>query len=171
MNVNLSRRQLVFGVGAIYFVQGVIQAHQLSIFKPHLAAEGIDPDRIAIVASLALLPFIVKWLYGVISDRWSLFGRGHRVPYMLIGLVATGLAFGAACFIDPGAGFGILAAVVLSATLFMALFDTTADALAVDVVRPEDHGRVQASITGGGPRAWWWCHRPSASSPRPPATR
>jgi len=38
---------------------------------------------------------------------------------------------------------------VLLATFFMALFDTTADALAVDVVVPEDHGRVQAWMTGG----------------------
>ena len=31
----------------------------------------------------------------------------------------------------------------------MALFDTTADALAIDVVVPEDHGRVQAWMQGG----------------------
>lgn len=135
--------------GAIYFVQGVIQAYQLNFFKPHMAAEGIDPDRMAVVTSLALLPFVIKWLYGIVSDRWSLFGRGHRTPYMLIGLVATAVAFALAYFIDPAASFGMLAAVVLAATFFMALFDTTADALAVDVVRPADHGRVQASMTGG----------------------
>ncbi len=43
----------------------------------------------------------------------------------------------------------MLAATVLTATFFMALFDTTADALAVDVVVPEDHSRVQAFMTGG----------------------
>jgi len=135
--------------GAMYFVQGVIQAYQLNFFKPHMDAEGIDPDRIAVVASLALLPFVFKWLYGLISDRWALFGRGHRVPYMLIGLVGCAVAFFAAYFIDPGASFPVLAAMVLTATFFMALFDTTADALAVDVADPKDHGRIQASMTGG----------------------
>jgi MFS family permease len=133
----------------LYFVQGVIQAYQLNFFKPHMDSEGIDADRLAIVASLALLPFVIKWIYGIISDRFNLFGRGHRVPYMQIGLVATGLAFVIAYFIDPSESFGVLAAVVLMATFFMALFDTTADALAVDVVPPDDHSRVQAFMTGG----------------------
>ena len=136
MDIGLSRRY-VFGMFAVlYFVQGVIQAYQLNFFKPHMDAEGIDPDRLAIVTSLALLPFVIKWIYGIISDRWDLFGRGHRVPYMQIGLVATGVAFFVAYFIDPSESFGLLAAMVLAATFFMALFDTTADALAVDVVVP-----------------------------------
>ncbi len=149
MDVNLSRRQLFLMFAALYFVQGVIQAYQLNFFKPHMEDEGIDADRLAIVASLALLPFIIKWIYGLISDRYNLFGRGHRVPYMTIGLICTSIAFVIAFFIDPSESFGVLAAMVLMATFFMALFDTTADALAVDVVLPEDHGRVNAWMTGG----------------------
>jgi MFS family permease len=149
MDVNVSRRFLFLTFGALYFVQGVIQAYQLNFFKPHMDSEGIDPDRLAIVASLALLPFVIKWVYGIVSDKFNLFGRGHRVPYMQIGLVATALAFFGAYFIDPGANFALLATMVLLATFFMALFDTTADALAVDVVVPADHSRVQAFMTGG----------------------
>lgn len=149
MDVNLSRRYLFGMFAMLYFVQGVIQAYQLNFFKPHMDSEGIDADRLAIVASLALLPFIIKWIYGIISDRFNLFGRGHRVPYMQIGLVATAVAFFLAYFIDPSESFGVLAAMVLMATFFMALFDTTADALAVDVVPPADHSRVQAFMTGG----------------------
>ncbi len=134
---------------ALYFVQGVIQAYQLNFFKPHMDSEGIDADRLAVVASLALLPFVIKWIYGIISDRYALFGRGHRVPYMQIGLVATAVAFVVAYFIDPSESFGILATMVLAATFAMALFDTTADALAVDVVPPEDHADVNAAMTGG----------------------
>ena len=149
MDINLNRKQLFRMFGALYFVQGVIQAYQLNFFKPHMDEEGIDPDRIAVVASLALLPFVIKWLYGLISDKYPLFGRGHRVPYMMIGLVSTSVAFAIAYFIDPSESFGVLAAMVLMATFFMALFDTTADALAVDVVVPEDHSTVQAWMTGG----------------------
>ncbi len=149
MDINLTRRYVFAMFAMLYFVQGVIQAYQLNFFKPHMDSEGIDADRLAIVASLALLPFIIKWVYGIISDRYDLFGRGHRVPYMQIGLVSTALAFFIAYFIDPSESFGVLAAMVLMATFFMALFDTTADALAVDVVPPVDHSRVQAFMTGG----------------------
>lgn len=135
--------------GTIYFVQGVIQAYQLNFFKPHMDSEGIDADRLAVVASLGLLPFVIKWLFGLVSDRYPLFGRGHRVPYMLIGLVSTAIAFGIAFFLDPSESFAVLATMVLAATFFMALFDTTADALAVDAVPDEDHGVVQAWMNGG----------------------
>ena len=145
----MSRRQLFEMFAAVYFVQGVIQAYQLNFFKPHMDSEGIDADRLAIVASLGLVPFVIKWLFGLISDRYPLFGRGHRTPYMLIGLVATAIAFGTAFFVDPSESFGVLAAMVLTATFFMALFDTTADALSVDVVPPDDHSVVQAWMNGG----------------------
>jgi hypothetical protein len=64
----------------LYFVQGVIQAYQLNFFKPHMDGEGIDADRLAIVASLVLLPFVIKWIYGIISDRFNLFGRATASP-------------------------------------------------------------------------------------------
>jgi MFS family permease len=149
VDVNLSRRQLFVMFAALYFVQGIIQSYQLNFLKPHMDSEGIDPDRVAIITSLALVPFVIKWIYGIISDKYSLFGRGHRVPYMQIGLISTSVAFFIAFFIDPSQSFGLLATMVLAATFFMALFDTTADALAVDVVAPDDHGRVQAWMTGG----------------------
>lgn len=149
MDLGISRRYLFAMFAMLYFVQGVIQAYQLNFFKPHMDSEGIDADRLAIVASLALLPFVIKWVYGLVSDRYDLFGRGHRKPYMQIGLIATAAAFFIAFFIDPSASFGVLAAMVLTATFFMALFDTTTDALAVDVVPPDDHSRVQAFMTGG----------------------
>lgn len=149
MDVNLNRRQLFMMFAALYFVQGVIQAYQLNFFKPHMDSVGIDADRLAVVSALALLPFVIKWVFGLISDRYALFGRGHRVPYMMIGLVSTSIAFFVAYFIDPSQSFGVLAAMVLIATFFMALFDTAADALAIDVVAPVDHSRVQAWMTGG----------------------
>ncbi|MFP5332222.1 MAG: MFS transporter [Acidimicrobiia bacterium] len=149
MDLGLSRRRLFVMFGMVYFVQGVIQAYQLNFFKPHMDSEGIGADRLAIVASLALVPFVIKWVFGMISDRWALFGRGHRVPYMLIGLSSTAVAFGVAFFIDPSESFPVLAAMVLAATFFMALFDTTADALSVDAVPFEDHGPVQAWMNGG----------------------
>ncbi|MDH3250423.1 MAG: hypothetical protein OEQ47_15745, partial [Acidimicrobiia bacterium] len=110
MDLNLTRRQLFVMFGSIYFVQGVIQAYQLNFFKPHMDSAGIDADQLAIVSALGLVPFVIKWIFGLISDRFPLFGRGHRTPYMLIGLVSTGVAFFVAFFIDPSRSFVVLAA-------------------------------------------------------------
>ena len=149
MQLNKSKNFMLILFSALYFVQGVIQAYQLNFFKPHMSSEGIDPDRIGLVASLALLPFVIKWIFGIISDRVNLFGYGHRKPYMVIGVTACALAFAGAFFVDPNSNYGAVAAMVLLATFFMAFFDTTADALAVDVTPPEDESLVQSYMTMG----------------------
>jgi len=61
-----SRNFLFMLFAMLYFVQGVITSYQLNFLKPHMASEGIEPDRLAILATLALLPFIIKFLYGLI---------------------------------------------------------------------------------------------------------
>jgi PAT family beta-lactamase induction signal transducer AmpG len=149
METNKSRNFLFIMFGALYFVQGVIQAYQLNFFKPHLDAEGISADRIATLAGLALVPFMLKWIFGIISDRVNLFGKGHRVPYMVLGVILCAIAFGSAYFISPADQYSIMAAIILIGVSAMALFDATADALAVDIVDDADHGKVQSVMTGG----------------------
>ncbi len=144
-----SRQYMFWLFGILYFVQGVIISYQTTFFKPHMDSAGVDPRRIGLVASLALVPFIIKAIFGLISDRVNLFGFGHRIPYMIMGVILCSIAFFVAYFIDPAASFFGLAVMVLSATFAMALFDTTADAYAVDVISEEDHARVQTYMTSG----------------------
>lgn len=140
-------RYLLFTL--IYFVQGVIIAYSTTFFKPHMASEGIDVDRIGLVSALMLLPFIVKPFYGLVSDRVNLFGRGHRVPYMMVGVTLCAACFFVAFFVDPSVNFGLMAGLIVAIAFFMALFDATADALAVDSVPEDEHTRVQGYMTAG----------------------
>lgn len=149
MQTNKSRNFLFIMFGSLYFVQGVIQAYQLNFFKPHLNAEGIAADQIATLAGLALVPFMLKWIFGIISDRINFFGYGYRVPYMIIGVLLSAVAFASAYWVNPAEQFGAMSAVILIAVSAMTLFDATADAYAVDITAPEDHGLVQSVMTGG----------------------
>ena len=149
MQTSKSRNFMFFMFGGLYFVQGVIQAYQLNFFKPHLNSVGIEADRIATLAGLALVPFMLKWVFGIISDRFNLFGKGYRMPYMVVGLIICAFAFGSAFFIDPADQFGAMTAIILIGVSAMTLFDATADAFAVDITAPEEHGVVQSVMTGG----------------------
>ena len=149
MQTNKSRNFLFYMFGSLYFVQGVIQAYQLNFFKPHLNAEGIPADKIATLAGLALVPFMLKWLFGILSDRVNLFGKGYRMPYMVVGVLLSAFAFGSAFWVNPADQFGTMTVIILVAVSAMTLFDATADALAVDITAPEDHGLVQSVMTGG----------------------
>jgi PAT family beta-lactamase induction signal transducer AmpG len=135
--------------GVVYFVQGVIQAYQINFFKPHMNSEGIDADRIAVVASIAVLPFILKSLLGLVSDRVALFGWGHRKPYMVLGLAGCIAVFAVAFFLDPSTDFALFGGLVITMTFLLALFDTTADAYAVEVIPTEQQATVQGFMTGG----------------------
>jgi predicted MFS family arabinose efflux permease len=68
---------------------------------------------------------------------------------MALGVVACSLAFFVAYFVDPSENFGLVAAMVLIATFAMALFDTTADAYAIESMSEQDYGRTQSAMTGG----------------------
>ncbi len=123
----------------LYFVQGAILAYVSNFQKPYLSQSGVAVSQIAILTSTMILPFIGKIFFGYVSDRFSLFGFGHRKPYMLLGL-----GLGAACFvvlmsIDPKIQFSYFFTLMVTATFGMALFDTCADGFAIDTNRVGPH--------------------------------
>jgi MFS family permease len=134
---------------ALYFVQGVITAYSTTFFKPHMNSVGISPERIAIVSSLSLVPFIIKPLFGILSDRVNLFGRGYRIPYMYVGIIGCAVLFCVAFITDPIRNYPLLGVIVVAIVFFMALFDTAIDALAIDVMPVDLYERAQGFMTGG----------------------
>ncbi len=87
---------------------------------------------------------------GILSDRYALFGMGHRKPYILIGLCSSRRA--ALCWsllIHPGDQFPlyVLTAFILQAG--MALYDTCTDGLALDTTPESEQGTIQGLMVGG----------------------
>lgn len=135
--------------GILYFVQGLISAFTINFAKPYLDSYGVDPDLIGTMSSLLLLPFILKVFYGMISDRFNLFGLGHRLPYIVIALVVAAAAILGAGFVRPDLYFWGFAGLIISASFAVSLFDTTTDALAVDITPVEEQGLVQSVMNSG----------------------
>ncbi|MEM7336667.1 MAG: MFS transporter [Chloroflexota bacterium] len=133
----------------LYFVQGIISAFTTTFAKPYLDSFGVDPDLIGLMTSILLLPFILKVFYGMISDRINLFGMGHRLPYIWVSLIISALALLAAGFIRPDLNFWGFAGMIILASFAISLYDTTTDALAVDITPVEEQGLVQSVMTSG----------------------
>ncbi|KAG2401461.1 Folate-biopterin transporter [Vigna angularis] len=73
-------------VAMVYFVQGVLGLARLAVnfyFKDDL---HLDPAEAAVIAGLSSLPWLVKPLYGFISDSVPLFGYRRRSYLVLSGL-------------------------------------------------------------------------------------
>lgn len=140
-------RYMMFGM--LYFVQGIIVAFTGNFAKPYLNDFNVDADLIGLLFTLLLVPFIFKIFYGMLSDRVNLFGRGHRLPYIVVALLISMVGIFAAGFVDPGSNYTLFLLLILSASFAVALFDTTADALAVDITPLEEQSRVQSVMTSG----------------------
>ncbi|WP_420631347.1 MFS transporter [Candidatus Leptofilum sp.] len=140
-------RYLMFGM--LYFVQGIIVAFTGNFAKPYLNTFNIDADLIGLLFTLLLVPFIFKIFYGMLSDRVNLFGRGHRLPYIVVALIISMAGIFLAGFINPGENYTLFLILILATSFAVALFDTTADALAVDITPLEEQSRVQSIMTSG----------------------
>lgn len=135
--------------GLLYFVQGSALAYFNSFQKPYLNSLHIDADVIGLLTSILLVPFILKIFIGMLSDRVSLFRRGHRKPYMVLGLLLAALAFAAAGFVLPDKYFMLFAGLTLIGSFSVTLFDSTTDGLAVDTTPRDEQAIVQGSMVGG----------------------
>lgn len=132
---------------AIYAVQGVVFAYFMNSVQPYMAAAGVAEGTIGVVQSVVMVPFILKFLAGPLSDRFSLFGLGHRVPYIVLGLLVQAVALFGLSLVDPGRSLWGFGAVAFTAVLGMALYDTCGDGLMVEVTPPADRSRVQGLAT------------------------
>ena len=132
---------------AVYAVQGVVFAFFMNFVQPYMAAAGVDLATIGTVQTIVMIPFVVKFLAGPISDRFNVFGLGHRLPYIVFGLAVQGVALAALTFTHPGSGVVAFAATATIAVLGMALYDTCCDGLIVDATPASDRPRVQGIVT------------------------
>jgi PAT family beta-lactamase induction signal transducer AmpG len=141
-------RSLLF-FGSLYFLQGAVLALIINFQKPYLAAHGVSREQIALLTSSMLFPFIGKIFLGALSDRVPIGRYGKRKPYVAIGLTLTFLSYGALGFVEPLTDFPMYFFLSVLATLGLALFDTTADGMAIDKTRETDQGLVQAAMLSG----------------------
>ncbi|HEX3574819.1 MAG TPA: MFS transporter [Rhodopila sp.] len=94
-NPAINRTMWFFAI--VYAVEGTCQAKSGIMWQPlsHWLKETVHWDPVTISASLAILdlPWIIKPLWGAISDFVPLFGYRRR-PYLVLANIAAFLAFG-----------------------------------------------------------------------------
>ncbi len=141
------RRYLLFAT--IYFAEGAILSYSTALNGLYLRRFDVPLTLIGLMGMLALLPFVLKIFLGMLSDRVSLFGRGHRRPYILLGILVQCTCLVLIPLINPGTNFTLFALAAFIMMTGQALYDTCTDGLALDTTSPEEEGRVQGIMVGG----------------------
>ncbi|MGC9350133.1 MAG: MFS transporter [Anaerolineae bacterium] len=145
----VTRRFRIAMFAALYVVQGIGLAYFRNFQKPYLDSLGVSPDAIGLLTLILQLPFVLKIFIGMVSDRVSLFGMGHRKPYIMLGLVMAAVAFALAGLAMPDVNFVLFGAIVTLGSFSVTLFDSTADGLAIDTTSREEQGLIQGVMVGG----------------------
>jgi Na+/melibiose symporter-like transporter len=132
-------RGLAVLFGALYFIQGIGEPTEGLVAQPVrslLAAWGHSASEIAAFGAVLSIPWILKPLYGLLSDFVPLAGS-HRRNYLLATSALTTLGF-LYLYVDPTAAGSApwLLALLLVPTVAVAFSDVVADALMVEKGQP-----------------------------------
>ena len=144
-------KKLLLGTfyGLIYFLEGALITYFTGFNFIYLRTFEVSFTNIGIISSIALIPFVLKILVGIISDRVNLFGLGYRKPFIVIGLFIEGVFICLVPDISPIDSFTTFATVMFMAAFGMAIFDTATDGYAIDTTPEEHRGFVQGIMVGG----------------------
>lgn len=132
----------------VYFVQGILGLARLSVsffLKDELA---LSPAQVAALMGIAALPWVIKPVFGFLSDGLPLFGYKRRPYLVLSGLLGTAAWLSLATVVNTA---WTATAAILLGSLSVAISDVIVDSLVVERAREEslsDSGSLQ-SLTWG----------------------
>lgn len=146
MDNRLFRYSLFF---SLYFAQGALFAYIKNFHKPYLHEAGVSASNIGMLSGILLIPFILKVFIGILSDRVNLFGRGHRIPYIFVGLILASLGFLLAGTADLSQGYYLYGLFMFLASTGVCLYDSCTDGFAIDTTPLHEESRIQSIMTTG----------------------
>ena len=133
---------------SVYFVQGILGIARLAVsffLKDDL---GLSPAEVAALTGIAALPWVIKPVFGFISDGLPWFGYRRRPYLILSGILGTLAWMGLSILVN--AAWEATAALLL-ASLSVAFSDVIVDSLVVERARKESLGQAGSlqSLTWG----------------------
>jgi PAT family beta-lactamase induction signal transducer AmpG len=132
--------------GNLYFAEGLQFALSTTILILYFTEKDISVATSTLVIGVATSPWVLKFIYGPITDFLIKFGRK---PIIIFGGLISGICLLPLGFIDPSETlilFTILLFVSHSGVMFL---DVSADAWAIQTTEYEKRGKVNAAMTGG----------------------
>ena len=148
--LSASRPLRLTAVTAMYVAQGVQVGLIFTAFPAYMAGQGVAAAAIGGFIGAAILPWTLKLVYAPLMERYTLLAMGRRRPWMMAGTVGGALGYAAMAVVpDPLAHLGLLTALMVVGSLFLALQDIATDALTVDVVPLDEQGRANGLMWGG----------------------
>ncbi len=133
----------------LYVAQGIPYGFVTVTLAAYLAERGFDAGAIGALAAAGTLPWTFKWVWGPMIDRFGIPSMGRRRPWILLaqtGMILSILAMALIPSITDH--LALLGWMIFVHNIFNSLQDVSVDALAVDLLREEERGRVSGLMYG-----------------------
>lgn len=133
----------------LYLTEGLPAGFTGSALATQMRRQGLEPAAIGTFIGVLYIPWAIKWAFGpfvdvLSSDRW-----GRRRLWILITQAMMVVMLLLAMPVSFKNQLGLFTALILIHNIFAATQDVAIDALAVNVLRPEERGLANGLMFGG----------------------
>lgn len=133
----------------LYVSEGIPLGFTATVIATHMRREGLDPAVIGAYVGSLYLPWAFKWVFGPIVDTITSDKFGRRRTWIVGAQIAMMLALLAATPIDFTTATALFTAIIFAHNVCAAAQDVAIDALAVQVLPPEERGTANGFMFGG----------------------
>ncbi|MEM9927254.1 MAG: MFS transporter [Cyanobacteria bacterium P01_D01_bin.50] len=135
-------------LAALYAAQFIPTTFFIQTVPIFMRQQNMSLDAIGFLSFL-ILPSALKFLWAPFIDRYSLPKLGHYRGWIILFQVLLALVTFGCAFIDIGENFSTLVICMFLAFLFSSSQDIATDALAVNLLEPNERGIGNAIQSGG----------------------
>lgn len=136
---------------ALYFAQGVPWGFVTVALAAFLNEQGVPRQETALIISWSLFPWTFKLIWGPLIDTVRFPTLGLRRPWIVFAQLMMALTLVVATFERPLATSStvvLLIVVLFLHNCFACLQDVATDAMAIDLLRSKERGRVNGFMWG-----------------------
>ena len=149
MTLTTNRWLRISTLCVLYFAQGFPWGFMLTGLLSFLASRGLTMVESGQLTAMAYLPWTFKLFWGPLIDSFTYRAMGRRRPWILFaqfGMAASLIAM--VMMGDISANIPLLGWMFFLHNCFASLQDVSCDALAVDILLPEEQGKVNGAMWG-----------------------
>ena len=140
---------------SLYFTQGLTQSIFTVIIPVYLLNQlgSVDTAALSFMFSIILTPFILKLIYGLLSDKFGSKKLGRRKPWILGSTSFTGFIWILLSFLipflldsNPSGIIGYISLLGFVLIMGIAISDTAMDGFILDICPKEKLGRTTGTV-------------------------
>ena len=135
-------------LAALYAAQFILTTFFIQTVPIFMRQQNMSLDAIGFLSFL-ILPSALKFLWSPFIDRYRIHGLGHYRGWIICFQILLALVTFGCAFIDIQENFNILIICMFCAFLFSSSQDIATDALAVNLLEPQERGLGNAIQAGG----------------------